>query len=332
MSRAYHRRQGGINGATYSFYSARGLREYLPANLDIFNRPHSTIAQICLIYLNSKQVKAIPANRPPDPSGTPFLEYSSLYWGVHAKRELSSCASSLALQLFQEYDAHISTRLLLNQEACNEYIDIDVVETSFLLNGLHCVSFFGIVQVVAALLEMECYDINGGDFWGTAPLAWAACNGHEEVVKILLEREAVDPDKPDNDGQTPLSRAAWNGHEGVVKILLGQEEVNPDMPNNSGNTPLSYTAWNGHEGVVKILLGREEANPDKPDNYGKKPLSHGARNGHERVVKIQLSPEEVNPDKPDNGGNSPLMHAAREGYRRVVQLLESHQGVTRDAA
>ena len=85
------------------------LREYLSAHPDIFNRPHSTIAEFCLTYLNSKQVKAIPNDSYPDLSDTPFLEYCSLYCGVHAKKELSDYASSLALQLFQEYDDHIST-------------------------------------------------------------------------------------------------------------------------------------------------------------------------------------------------------------------------------
>ena len=48
------------------------LREYLSAHPDIFNRPHSAVAEICLTYLNSRQVKAIPANRsvfPTVPSG-----------------------------------------------------------------------------------------------------------------------------------------------------------------------------------------------------------------------------------------------------------------------
>jgi len=147
------------------------LQEYLSSHPNIFNRTHSRMAEICLTYLNSKQVKAIPANRSPDPSDTPFLEYCSLYCGVHAKKELSDYASSLALQLFQEYDDHISTRLLLDQDEYYEYIDIEVVETSFLFNGLHCASFFGIFEVAATLIEIERHDINGGDYWGYSPLA-----------------------------------------------------------------------------------------------------------------------------------------------------------------
>ena len=303
------------------------LQEYLSSHPDIFSRPHSTIAEICLTYLNFKQVKAIPANRSPDLSYTPFLKYCSLYWGVHAKRELSDNESSLALELFQEYDDHISIRLLLEQV---EHRNVREVETSFLFNGLHCASFFGIVEVAAAFLEMECYDINAGDFWGTAPLAWAACNGHEEVVKILLGQEAVNPDKRDNDGCTPLSYAASRGHEGVVKILLGRHEVNPDRPSNHGLTPLSYAARNGHEGVLKILLGRKDVNPDKPNNDGYTPLSYAAWGGYEGMVNILLRREEVNPDKSDNDGWTPLTHAVFEGHEGVVGVLLSREEVNPD--
>ena len=264
------------------------LHEYLSSHPDIFNRPHSALAEICLTYLNSEQVKSIPADRSPDLSDIPFLEYSSLYWGVHAKKELSDNASSLALELFQEYDGHISTRLLLEQVR-----NIEGIDTNFLLNGLHCASFFGIVEVAAALLEMECYDINGGDFGGDTPLAWAACNRHEGAVRILLGREEVNPDKTGNNGQTPLSYAAENGYEGVVIILLGREEVNPDKPDNGGRTTLSYAASRGHEGVVKVLLGREDVNPDKPDKWRRTPLISASMNGHKRVVELLHSHKAV---------------------------------------
>jgi len=100
-------------------------------------------------------------------------------------------------------------------------------------SGLHCASFFRIVEVVSGLIEMGCYNINGEDFpgGGGGPLAWAARNGHEEVVKILLGREEVNPHKPDNDGRTLIEFAAWYRHGGVVKMLLGRK-----MPSRASQT------------------------------------------------------------------------------------------------
>ena len=144
------------------------LREYLSSHPDIFSRPHSTIAEICLTYLNSQQVNAASADPSPNIQDIPFLEYCSVYWGVHAKRELSDCARSLALNLFQEFDGHISARLLLKQA---EHLDLEDFDTCSSFSGLHCASFFGIAGVVAALIEIECYDIDEGDFGGHTPLA-----------------------------------------------------------------------------------------------------------------------------------------------------------------
>jgi len=92
------------------------LQEYLRAHPELFDRPHSTMAETCLSYLSSRQVRALSGNASPDLWNTPFLEYSSLYWGVHSKRDLSGCAKQLALRLFDDYGSHISVKILLNEE------------------------------------------------------------------------------------------------------------------------------------------------------------------------------------------------------------------------
>jgi len=102
------------------------LKEYLSAHPDIFSTPHSTMAEVCLTYLNSRQVIAIPLDDDPDLCDMPFLEYSSMYWGVHAKRELSAQSISLALQLLQEYEGHISTQHFFSPE---EYWKLHEINT-----------------------------------------------------------------------------------------------------------------------------------------------------------------------------------------------------------
>jgi len=270
------------------------LREYLSAHPDIFDRPHSEIAEICLTYLNCQQVKTLSVDTEADLhaliDNEPFLAYCSRYWGVHAKKELSDYAMSLALRLFREYDGHISVVLLTGIELA---VYPEDHPTGSLWNGLHCASYFGIVEVVTALIQMGCYDLNKGDYEGYTALALAASMGHEEVVEILLGREEVSPDKPDNEGWTPLSHAAHNGNEGVVKILLGREGVNPDKPDNDGRTPLSHAAEFRNEEVVKMLLGREEVNPDKPDLEGQTPLMWAARWGSPGVVALLQSHKAV---------------------------------------
>ena len=316
------------------------VKEYISARSDIFNRAHAAMAETCLTYLNSKQVKALSADPPAVTHDKPFLGYCSVYWGVHAKRELSNRARSLALELFQQYDDHTSRKLLLEQVELPDRWDLGSdygsdygddfncdFAHSFTFSGLHCASFFGIVEVVSALIEMESYDINEEDFRGCTALAWAACNGHDEVVKMLLERREVYPDQSDLFGLTPLAYAAWKGHEEVVKMLLEHGEVCSDEQDLSGKTPLSYAAENGHEGVVKVLLAREEVNPDKPDKYSRTPLSYAAGDGHEEIVKILLERVEIDPDEPSMYGQTPLSFAAWRGHQRVVKILLGREEV-----
>ena len=318
------------------------LQEYLSSRPDIFSKPHSAMAEICLTYLNPQSVKglltAFFAHIHPamitTPSlqditqNAPFLEYCSVYWGVHAKRELSEYGRSLALELLKEHYSQTSTKLLLAQVQNFYWHAYNLSPFS----GLHCASYFGIVEVVADLIELKCYNINEGDFMGRGPLAWAARNGHSGVVEILLGQGEIYSDKPDNEGRTPLSHAAGSGDEGVVKILLGREEVDPDKPDNFGRTPLSNAAENGHERVVKILLGREEVDPNKLDNGSLTPLSHAAGNGHEGVVKALLGREEVGPDKPDKLSWTPLCRAAFYGYEEIVKILLRREEVNPDRA
>ena len=91
------------------------LQEYLCTHPGLFDRAHSTIAETCLTYLNFQYSKDLSADSPPDPRGRPSLEYSSSYWGTHMRMEVSDRATTFALQLLDQFDGHISAKILGNQ-------------------------------------------------------------------------------------------------------------------------------------------------------------------------------------------------------------------------
>jgi len=345
------------------------VKEYLSTRPDIFSKPHAAISEICLTYLNSEQVKALSAGPSAVIQDKPFLEYCSVYWGIHAKRDLSDHARSLALEVLQEYDGHISGKLLLkkvkylDRRDCDGNFSSDLGSyVSFPFSGLDCASFFGIVKVVDTLMRMECYTKETGARVST-PLVWAIRNGHEEVAEILNRRPGdyvrqgyysdptplsyaiwcgqervvekllrsgiFNPDLPDGRGKTPLSYASQDGLEGVVKILLEGQNINPDKQDFSGKTPLSFATRGGHVRVVKMLLGKCGVSPDKPDYNHQTPLSHAASSGHEEVVKILLG-RDVKPDLPDNNHQTPLSHAASGGHEEVVKILLGRGDVNPD--
>ena len=318
------------------------LHEYLRVHPELFGGAHSTIAETCLSYLNSQQVKALSSSPflenlkypfsdldvSPLYPDTPFLGYSSLYWGIHAKRNLSDCAKLLALKLFDDYKNQIPAKILV--QAQKDHYDLIDYSKISLFSGLHCASVFGIDEIVASLVEVEGCDINQYDCAGKTPLLRAARNGHEGVVNILLGRDEFNPEKLGERGETPLSYAAENGHEGVVNILLGRDDVDPEKPGYFDETPLCFAAANGHEGVVKILLGRDDVNPDKPGRCKCTPLYNAAENGHEGVVKILLGRDGVNPEKSCDLEQTPLYRAAGSGHEGVVKILLGRDDVNPD--
>jgi len=305
------------------------LQDYLSARPDLFNAPHSTMAEICLTYLNSEQVKTLSADSSHGSLDEPFLKYSSRYWGVHAKRQTSNSIKSLAVELLREYDSHISARYLLAQ-AAGASVRFSSTKSRNIFGGLHCASFFGIVELIIALIEMGCCYINRRDCLGRTPLAWATLNGHGGAMKILLRQEKINPHMVDKGGRTPLSHAAQGGNEALVKLLLRREGPKPDKPSYKNRTPLSYAAEYGSEEVVKVLLMREEVDPDKPCLEGRTPLSYAAECGSEGVVKVLLQREEVNPDRADASDITPLFYAARGGSEEVVKALLRQEGVNPD--
>ena len=82
------------------------LQEYLHLP-DVLPTAHQTLARTCLAYLNYDHIKGLSADKVLHLRDIPFLEYSSLYWGNHAKEGLSDGVKSLALELLSHYDIHI---------------------------------------------------------------------------------------------------------------------------------------------------------------------------------------------------------------------------------
>jgi len=82
--------------------------------------------------------------------------------------------------------------------------------------GLRGAAFFGIMEIVVALLAMKGGDINATDNMGRTALAWAAVGGHEDAVKVLLQRKDAKVDTTETHrSRTPLLLAAGNGIRGL---------------------------------------------------------------------------------------------------------------------
>ena len=135
------------------------VQEYLCSHPSLFSKPHSILAETCLSYLNSQQVKHLTPYSLPPPQSMPFLKYSARYWGTHTNKDLSDDAKALALELLNQYEDHISAVSLLEQGLRPSYL----IAASPFFSGLHCASFFGIVELVTRLIDGESYEVGQQD-------------------------------------------------------------------------------------------------------------------------------------------------------------------------
>ena len=310
------------------------LQECLSHNPNLFLKPDSVIAEVCLTYLNFRHIRSFsPALRSVPPTA-PFIEYASCYWGTHARRGTTESVKTLALKLLDGYDKHISSKILLLHGVSLRKQPFDSEDTPRGFTGLHGAAYHGCVEITIALLERNRCDVQATDLDGKTAITWAARNGHERVVRILLKWNDANPDKPDKWNRTPLSRAAENGHEGVMRILLQRNDVNPNTTDTAySRTPLLRAAENGYEGVVRMLLEWNDINPDQADERNYTLLSWMARNGHEGIVRILLERSDVNPNIADTEyGRTPLWLAAENGHEEVVRMLLEQNKVIPDKA
>ena len=253
------------------------LQGHLSNDAMLFSSPHSTIAEVCLTYLNFGCIRDLSPTLHSAPSTMPLLEYASCYWGEHARRGMTENTKLLALRLLDRFDEHISAQLLLSHynrtRTSGPYSHRPGGPTGF--TGLHGVAFLGIAEIVAAVLEMKEWDVNATDCMGSTALTWATRRGQEEVAKVLLEREDIDPNQIDaREGRTPLSWAAEYGHEAVVKMLSERKDVCTTTPDNKNQTPLSLALTKGHDGVVRILMERGKVDSDTGDCSDQKSYHH----------------------------------------------------------
>ncbi|KAF5677126.1 ankyrin repeat protein [Fusarium circinatum] len=296
------------------------ISEYLDRTRDEwFPNAESEITMACIRYLSFDVFKGGVCRSEDEYEErltcNPFYGYASHNWGHHALT-----ASMDGEQVIIDFLETSAKPLASVQEIMAlKYRDWNYIEP--IAAKVHTAAYFGLSNIVLALLEKGHLSDSKGFYWWT-PLSYAARYGHEEVVKLLVARDDVNPNSTDGPHcETPLSRAAKNGHAAVVKVLLQKEGVLAEYASRRHPTPLSLAAENGHREVVGLLLSRHDVDPNSTGRMRPTPLCLAAENGHHEVVKVLLQKEGVLADYADERERTPLSLAAKNGHEAVVRLL-----------
>ena len=161
----------------------------------VSGRADSTTGVISLPYMYSKQLAALVTNTYPDLWDRHFLKYSSLYWRRQPKRYLSESIQLLALKLYDDWDNHICTQILLEEgrppSSATNYHRL------IIFSGLYCPAARGIFEILVGFVRVECYNIEYTNCMGGTTVGWAASNGPQRVMEILLGQDDIRTNKLD---------------------------------------------------------------------------------------------------------------------------------------
>jgi len=81
------------------------LQEYLLHNPTVFRSPHSTIAEVCLTYLNFSCLWDLSPTPDSISPALPLEEYASCYWEKHARIGMTEKVKALVLRLLNRQAA-----------------------------------------------------------------------------------------------------------------------------------------------------------------------------------------------------------------------------------
>lgn len=220
----------------------------------------------------------------------PLYDYAARFWGSHGY-ENSKETEDFIVEFLKKKANVAGANQAMMASPRYRYLNYSQKVPSH-LSGMHIAAYFGLKELLLALLEGG-FDPNSKDSYGNTPILWAASHGHGAVVQALLATEGVHPDVKARNDRTPLSWAAAKGHDAIVKMLLDNPRVNVNSKDIHGRTPLLWGAMNGCEAVVKLLLASNQIDRDTRDKRGQNVLDIAIRYQQWGVVKLLIGREDV---------------------------------------
>jgi len=88
------------------------LQEHLSSDPTLFDSPHSTIAAVCLTYINFISVKNLSSNLDSALSTMSLLEYAAIYWIKHTRAGMTNSVKILVQGVLDGGEEHIFWKVL----------------------------------------------------------------------------------------------------------------------------------------------------------------------------------------------------------------------------
>lgn len=128
---------------------------------------------------------------------------------------------------------------------------------------LHISAYYGLENIVNALLKLEKIDVHTTNKYRVTPLHWAAISDNAGVVRALLEKKA-NIDAIDQAEATPLHWAVKDGYISTTKVLL-ENGANPLLKDKYNHIPRNLTR---NDYIEQLLKRAEKRRLFKPRMIG----------------------------------------------------------------
>lgn len=192
------------------------------------------------------------------------------------------------------------------------------------LPQLHLAARDGNVEFIVTLHPSQA-QVNQ-QYFGLAPLHYAAANGHQAVAQALIDAGA-DVDKQNRFLETPLHYTASRGHQATAQTLI-KAGATVNKKDENGETPLHMAILYDHKTVIETLL---EAGADVSiqNKLGWAPLHFAASTGDPAVVKALIAAG-ANVNQQTNEGETALLFAKTPVIAQI--LIDSHAHINQKAS
>ena len=278
------------------------------------------LAEKCITYLSFDEFSSGICEDLGDWNGRnyhyPFYEYSSQFWGDHARL----CGDSAVVRPFlsKKKQLQASSQILLIQDTGYDHDVIQYFHSQGVsyMSPLSIVAHFGLQDILYEFLDKQ--SINATDVNLRTPLSYAAAHGQIGLVQLLLEKGA-EIEFPDKDGRAPLQWAALNGHADVLLLLLTKVG---SLDSDHVTITLLEAADRGQNNAVNVLLDKG-ANIQGSDQKGLTVLHMAASMEHESTIALLFN-RGAQIDVQDDHGWTPLMWAVAVDNLSITTFLLEH--------